>query len=127
MVLLRCSDYALFSILLLPSHLFHSGKFQVETSVLKFYAPFWMTVFFLFYFILFSKFAYFLLIIPRCFVPPPPISFLISIIVQAPEKELADIFPFGSPCTAPTKNSTFTLCLFSMDTSQSQCGVVGGR
>lgn len=99
-------------VLLLLSHLLYSGKFQVKTSVLKCYAPFWTTAIFF----LIPKFAYFFFIIPRCFVlpaPTPTIFFpLLLTIVQALEELLEDFFPFVSPCTDVTKNSTFTFCPF---------------
>lgn len=61
--------------------------------------------------VLILEFAYFFLIIPRCFVSPPStLLFLILVIVQAPGGLLAYFSPFGSPCTALTKNSTFALC-----------------
>lgn len=92
MVLLRCSDYALFSILLLPSHLFHSGKFQVETSVLKFYAPFWMTVFFFFIYFIFQV-CLFPPYHPQMFCPPSSNFFSHFNNCASPRKRVGRYFP----------------------------------
>lgn len=55
-------------VLLLLSHLLYSGKFQVKTSVLKCYAPFWTTAIFFFN----SQVCLFLLYHPQMFCPPRP-------------------------------------------------------